>query len=96
MIRLFPVLLTLLAVGCAAPRATVVEEAPIKRPVARKSADPSPLPTEIGMREPDVASELPDASGVKAPGSAPLSRADDQPTVIARPPAGGGSETAPR
>ena len=93
MTRLFPAILALLVVGCAAPRATVVEEAPKKKSVARNTGEPVPLPPEIGLRDPDVVSELPDATGPATPPVPPISSSDDRPTVIARPPSEAGADS---
>jgi len=93
MTRLFLAILVPLAVGCTAPRATVIQEAPQKRHVARTTTAPNlPAPT-IGLRDPDVVSELPADTGMRSPAPVPSSSADDRPTVIARPPSDGGGDT---
>jgi hypothetical protein len=82
--RLLPAILPALLLGCAHPKATVVEE-PSPRP-ATAQAEPAAddqADDEVTLRDPDVVSELPESSQPAVP------PAPDDPasgTVIARPP----------
>ena len=85
--RLLIAFLALAASGCTTPRAVVVEE-PQKKPtaVARNSTEPNFIAPEIGLRDPDVISELPADKGLRSPTAVTSATPDGSPTVIARPP----------
>lgn len=93
--------LTLLAVSCVPPKATLVEEAPVVQPKAGPSAEPAapesadaPPPAVVrqsGMRVPDLVGKLPDKKDM-TPTAAPAPTSGG-PSVIATPPA---PPTAPK
>lgn len=95
MTRLFLAIPVFLAVGCAAPKATIVEEAPKERQAVKPTTIPTLPGPEIGLRDPDVVSELPADTGMRSPAPVPSGSPDGRPTVIARPPSEGSTATPP-
>ncbi len=94
---LFAIPPALVLFGCAAPKATVVEEPKPTRTVAsRRDRAPDRAAAEPTLRDPDVVSELPGSppvAGATPPAPAPAAAPPaDTGTVIARPPAPGGSQ----
>lgn len=87
--RLVIAFLALAALGCTTPKAIVVEE-PRKKPssVASNSNASALTGPGIGLRDPDVLSELPEGGGLRSPASVTSATPDGSPTVIARPPGG--------
>jgi hypothetical protein len=95
--------LTLLAVSCVPPKATLVEEAPAVPPKATPNAEPAapesggaPPPALVrqsGMRVPDLVGKLPDKKDM-TPTAAPAPTSGG-PSVIATPPAPPAPPTAP-
>ena len=104
MTRLILAALCLLAVGCGHPPAlVVVDGAPAaidpnqvatKKPRSWFSPRAPAMPRQnVALRDPDVVSELPTGSGMRAPAPVPSNSADDRPTVIARPPSDGSGDS---
>lgn len=93
--RLPLAILPALLLGCAAPKAIVVEEPkPTPQAAKRESQQPSePAAPQFTLRDPDVVSELPESR--QATPSSPAPRQGGTGTVIARPPAAGTDPAKP-
>lgn len=95
MTRLLIAFPALAVLGCAAPRATVIEEPAKKHPVAAENTQSTLPGPAIGLRDPDVLSDLPEDNGLRSPTAVTSNTPGGSPTVIARPPSEPSSDTAP-